>query len=153
MLFRSDLLGRVESGQRIVHRALDGEELAERELVRGRRRQGRRGCRGGGGLNHTGQEGQAGGANRKATVLHSPQDSSAARRFTRLSTRLYNVALALKYSNQNELQTGFEPNTERPLKSMAKLGQLLVARGWITVQQLTRALKTQNVGEIGRAHV
>jgi hypothetical protein len=29
---------------------------------------------------------------------------------------------------------------------MAKLGQLLVARGWITVQQLTRALKTQNVG-------
>lgn len=29
---------------------------------------------------------------------------------------------------------------------MGKLGQLLVARGWITVQQLTRALKTQNVG-------
>ena len=29
---------------------------------------------------------------------------------------------------------------------MAKLGQLLVARGWITVQQLTRALKNQNVG-------
>ena len=28
---------------------------------------------------------------------------------------------------------------------MGKLGQLLVARGWITVQQLTRALKTQNV--------
>ncbi len=34
---------------------------------------------------------------------------------------------------------------------MAKLGQLLVARGWITVQQLTRALKNQNVagGRIG----
>jgi hypothetical protein len=34
---------------------------------------------------------------------------------------------------------------------MAKLGQLLVARGWITVQQLTRALKTQNVagGRLG----
>jgi hypothetical protein len=27
---------------------------------------------------------------------------------------------------------------------MGKLGQLLVARGWITVQQLTRALQTQN---------
>jgi hypothetical protein len=27
---------------------------------------------------------------------------------------------------------------------MSKLGQLLVARGWITVQQLTRALQTQN---------
>jgi len=79
-------------------------------------------------------------------VLHNPQDSSAARRFTRLSTRPYNIALALKYSNQNELQTAFESPTERPLKSMAKLGQLLVARGWITVQQLTRALKTQNVG-------
>jgi Type II secretion system (T2SS), protein E, N-terminal domain len=34
---------------------------------------------------------------------------------------------------------------------MAKLGQLLVARGWITVQQLTRALKNQNVagGRLG----
>ena len=34
---------------------------------------------------------------------------------------------------------------------MGKLGQLLVARGWITVQQLTRALKTQNVagGRLG----
>jgi hypothetical protein len=34
---------------------------------------------------------------------------------------------------------------------MGKLGQLLVARGWITVQQLTRALKTQNVagGRVG----
>jgi hypothetical protein len=34
---------------------------------------------------------------------------------------------------------------------MAKLGQLLVARGWITVQQLTRALKNQNVtgGRVG----
>ncbi|HEV8579276.1 MAG TPA: hypothetical protein VGX68_09340 [Thermoanaerobaculia bacterium] len=34
---------------------------------------------------------------------------------------------------------------------MAKLGQVLVARGWITVQQLTRALKTQNVagGRLG----
>jgi hypothetical protein len=34
---------------------------------------------------------------------------------------------------------------------MAKLGQLLVARGWISVQQLTRALKTQNVagGRLG----
>ena len=34
---------------------------------------------------------------------------------------------------------------------MAKLGQTLVARGWITVQQLTRALKTQNVagGRLG----
>jgi hypothetical protein len=34
---------------------------------------------------------------------------------------------------------------------MAKLGQHLVARGWITVQQLTRALKTQNVagGRLG----
>src|ERR1700730_8476237 len=27
---------------------------------------------------------------------------------------------------------------------MGKLGQLLVARGWITVQQLTRALQNQN---------
>jgi hypothetical protein len=37
------------------------------------------------------------------------------------------------------------------LTQMAKLGQLLVARGWITVQQLTRALKTQNVagGRLG----
>jgi type II secretion system (T2SS) protein E len=34
---------------------------------------------------------------------------------------------------------------------MGKLGQLLVARGWITVQQLTRALKTQSVvgGRLG----
>jgi hypothetical protein len=34
---------------------------------------------------------------------------------------------------------------------MAKLGQLLVARGWITVQQLTRALKNQNLagGRLG----
>jgi hypothetical protein len=34
---------------------------------------------------------------------------------------------------------------------MAKLGQLLVARGWITVQQLTRALQNQNVvgGRLG----
>jgi hypothetical protein len=34
---------------------------------------------------------------------------------------------------------------------MGKLGQLLVARGWITVQQLTRALKNQNVagGRLG----
>jgi hypothetical protein len=34
---------------------------------------------------------------------------------------------------------------------MSKLGQLLVARGWITVQQLTRALKNQNVvgGRLG----
>ncbi|HEY7215533.1 MAG TPA: hypothetical protein VIC28_12950, partial [Thermoanaerobaculia bacterium] len=34
---------------------------------------------------------------------------------------------------------------------MAKLGQILVARGWISVQQLTRALKTQNVagGRLG----
>ena len=34
---------------------------------------------------------------------------------------------------------------------MAKLGQLLVARSWITVQQLTRALKNQNVagGRLG----
>jgi hypothetical protein len=34
---------------------------------------------------------------------------------------------------------------------MGKLGQLLVARGWITVQQLTRALKAQNVagGRVG----
>ena len=34
---------------------------------------------------------------------------------------------------------------------MTKLGQLLVARGWITVQQLTRALKAQNVagGRLG----
>src|SRR5579863_2393067 len=34
---------------------------------------------------------------------------------------------------------------------MAKLGQLLVARGWITVQQLTRALQTQNTvgGRLG----
>ena len=34
---------------------------------------------------------------------------------------------------------------------MSKLGQLLVARGWITVQQLTRALKNQGVvgGRIG----
>src|SRR5262245_8442697 len=34
---------------------------------------------------------------------------------------------------------------------MTKLGQLLVARGWITVQQLTRALKSQNVagGRLG----
>jgi hypothetical protein len=34
---------------------------------------------------------------------------------------------------------------------MGKLGQVLVARGWITVQQLTRALKTQNVagGRLG----
>jgi hypothetical protein len=34
---------------------------------------------------------------------------------------------------------------------MGKLGQLLVARGWITVQQLTRALKTQNAagGRLG----
>jgi hypothetical protein len=34
---------------------------------------------------------------------------------------------------------------------MAKLGQLLVARGWITVQQLTRALKNQSVagGRLG----
>ena len=34
---------------------------------------------------------------------------------------------------------------------MGKLGQLLVARGWITVQQLTRALKNQNVtgGRVG----
>jgi hypothetical protein len=36
------------------------------------------------------------------------QNSSAMRRFTRLSTRLYNVALALKYSHQNELQTALE---------------------------------------------
>src|SRR5215207_7994856 len=37
------------------------------------------------------------------------------------------------------------------LASMAKLGQLLVARGWITVQQLTRALKNQSVvgGRLG----
>jgi hypothetical protein len=34
---------------------------------------------------------------------------------------------------------------------MGKLGQILVARGWITVQQLTRALKNQNVvgGRLG----
>ncbi|HXO22477.1 MAG TPA: hypothetical protein VOA87_21360 [Thermoanaerobaculia bacterium] len=34
---------------------------------------------------------------------------------------------------------------------MSKLGQLLVARGWINVQQLTRALKNQNVvgGRLG----
>jgi hypothetical protein len=34
---------------------------------------------------------------------------------------------------------------------MGKLGQLLVARGWITVQQLTRALQTQNAvgGRVG----
>lgn len=34
---------------------------------------------------------------------------------------------------------------------MGKLGQLLVARGWITVQQLTRALKNQNLagGRLG----
>src|SRR5215218_7370458 len=34
---------------------------------------------------------------------------------------------------------------------MGKLGQLLVARGWITVQQLTRALTTQQVvgGRLG----
>ena len=34
---------------------------------------------------------------------------------------------------------------------MAKLGQLLVARGWITVQQLTRALQNQSVvgGRLG----
>jgi Type II secretion system (T2SS), protein E, N-terminal domain len=34
---------------------------------------------------------------------------------------------------------------------MSKLGQLLVARGWITVQQLTRALQTQNTvgGRLG----
>src|SRR6059058_2457579 len=34
---------------------------------------------------------------------------------------------------------------------MGKLGQLLVTRGWITVQQLTRALKNQNVvgGRLG----
>jgi len=34
---------------------------------------------------------------------------------------------------------------------MGKLGQVLVARGWITVQHLTRALKTQNVagGRLG----
>ncbi|HEY0782649.1 MAG TPA: hypothetical protein VGE98_09360, partial [Thermoanaerobaculia bacterium] len=34
---------------------------------------------------------------------------------------------------------------------MAKLGQLLVARGWITVQQLTRALQNQNAvgGRLG----
>jgi hypothetical protein len=34
---------------------------------------------------------------------------------------------------------------------MGKLGQLLVARGWLTVQQLTRALKNQNVvgGRLG----
>ena len=34
---------------------------------------------------------------------------------------------------------------------MGKLGQLLVARGWITIQQLTRALQTQNAvgGRIG----
>src|ERR1700709_665354 len=34
---------------------------------------------------------------------------------------------------------------------MAKLGQLLVARGWLTVKQLTRALKNQNVagGRLG----
>ncbi|HEX9941855.1 MAG TPA: hypothetical protein VGG03_07555 [Thermoanaerobaculia bacterium] len=34
---------------------------------------------------------------------------------------------------------------------MGRLGQILVARGWITVQQLTRALKTQNVagGRLG----
>src|SRR5215210_7086916 len=34
---------------------------------------------------------------------------------------------------------------------MSKLGQLLVSRGWITVQQLTRALKAQQVagGRVG----
>src|SRR4029078_585523 len=34
---------------------------------------------------------------------------------------------------------------------MGKLGQLLVARGWITVQQLTRALKNQSAvgGRLG----
>jgi hypothetical protein len=34
---------------------------------------------------------------------------------------------------------------------MSKLGQLLVARGWITVQQLTRALQNQGVvgGRLG----
>lgn len=37
------------------------------------------------------------------------------------------------------------------MAAMAKLGQLLVARGWITVQQLTRALKNQTVvgGRLG----
>src|SRR4029077_16622085 len=102
---RRDLLRRVEGGEGVVDRPFDGEQLAERELIGGRRRQGL-GERGGG--HEDGQEGQAGGANREATMLHMRQNSSARRRFTRLSTRLYNVALALKYSHQNELRTTLE---------------------------------------------
>ena len=59
----SGLLGGLEGGERLVVRAFDGEQLAERELIGGRgwnrrRRNGRRGGEGG-------QQGQAGGAKRE----------------------------------------------------------------------------------------
>jgi hypothetical protein len=50
----------------------------------------------------------------------------------------------------NELESVGDRSGKNP-GAMSKLGQLLVARGWITVQQLTRALKNQSVvgGRLG----